>query len=692
MERPERLSLQSADGAQLNLDALYQIAPSCFTEATDSKTGKIKRVVNFDVLRQLLGDDTVEDATEAYEFNWVGKQEARAEVLRPINKTLRPVKEDSVDWDNTQNLYIEGDNLEVLKLLQKSYLGKVKMIYIDPPYNTGKDFVYHDDSSRSQEDEDLAAGNIDELGNRYRKNTDSNGRFHSDWCSSFYTRLAVSRSLLRKDGVIFISIDEHELQNVLKIGEEVFGSCNYIGTLSVENNPKGRKNSSYISVSSEYCVIFAKEKDSAYFIENVPKKSSDMTLDENGRYVHNSGKRVLVGENSFNEVVTDPASDKNYSVYFKKDTYELSIVKELFGEVNTALLNKGFKKYYSYNDGKLVENTYTSSKFEQLFLEKALEFSNDKVYEKNFSDTIRIKSMLINREYEAIVNGNKQMFSMELTTTGAGTYLKELFNTTECPFSAPKNVGFLRMLISLFPITEEEFIVMDFYSGSSTTADAVMQLNVKDNGNRKFIMVQYPEDLDKNLEQADTLSKKSIKLAISICNKIGAPHTIPEIAKERIKRAGKKIKEEHSEAKDLDSGFRVFRVDESNFEDVEKAPQEWNQDNLDLFLNNVKSDRNDLDLLFGCMLDWGVKLSLPMSSEEVDGKMIYTVNDGDLVACFAEKVTDSVVKAMADKQPLRVIFRDSCFEQDADKINIYETFKQLLDWSDKDVEKNIRVI
>ncbi len=692
MERPERLSLQSADGAQLNLDALYQIAPSCFTEATDSKTGKIKRVVNFDVLRQLLGDDTVEDATEAYEFNWVGKQEARAEVLRPINKTLRPVKEDSVDWDNTQNLYIEGDNLEVLKLLQKSYLGKVKMIYIDPPYNTGKDFVYHDDSSRSQEEEDLAAGNIDELGNRYRKNTDSNGRFHSDWCSSFYTRLAVSRSLLRKDGVIFISIDEHELQNVLKIGEEVFGSCNYIGTLSVENNPKGRKNSSYISVSSEYCVIFAKEKDSAYFIENVPKKSSDMTLDENGRYVHNSGKRVLVGENSFNEVVTDPASDKNYSVYFKKDTYELSIVKELFGEVNTALLNKGFKKYYSYNDGKLVENTYTSSKFEQLFLEKALEFSNDKVYEKNFSDTIRIKSMLINREYEAIVNGNKQMFSMELTTTGAGTYLKELFNTTECPFSAPKNVGFLRMLISLFPITEEEFIVMDFYSGSSTTADAVMQLNVKDNGNRKFIMVQYPEDLDKNLEQADTLSKKSIKLAISICNKIGAPHTIPEIAKERIKRAGKKIKEEHSEAKDLDTGFRVLRVDESNFEDVEKAPQEWNQDNLDLFLNNVKSDRNDLDLLFGCMLDWGVKLSLPMSSEEVDGKMIYTVNDGDLVACFAEKVTDSVVKAMADKQPLRVIFRDSCFEQDADKINIYETFKQLLDWSDKDVEKNIRVI
>lgn len=693
MEKPERLEMQSADGVQLNLDALYQIAPSCFTEARDPKTGKVKRIVNFNTLRELLGDDTVEDAPEAYEFNWVGKQAARAEVLQPIKKTLRPVKEDSVDWDNTQNLYIEGDNLEVLKLLQKSYLGKIKMIYIDPPYNTGKDFVYHDDSSRTLQDEDMVAGNIDDMGNRYRKNTDSNGRFHSDWCSSFYARLAVSRSLLRKDGVIFISIDEHELQNVLKIGEEVFGSSNYIGTLSIENNPKGRKNSSYISVSSEYCVIYAKEKDSACFIENVPKKSSDMTLDENGRYVHNSGKRVLVGENSFNDVVTDSLSDKNYSVYFKKDTYELSIIKEMYGESNTALIEKGFKKYYSYYNGKLVENTYTSSKFEQLFLEKALEFSNDKIYEKNFSDTIRMKSLLINREYEAIVNGNKQMFSMELTTTGAGTYLKELFNTTECPFSAPKNVGFLRMLISLFPISEEEFIVMDFYSGSSTTADAVMQLNAKDNGNRKFIMVQYPEDLDKNLEQADTLSKKTIKTAISICDKMGKPHTIPEIAKERIRRVGRKIKENSPQTTiNLDTGFRVFKVDSSNYEEVEHSPKEWNQDQLDLYLNNIKSDRDDLDLLFSCLLDWGVKLSYPMTSEVVDGKTIYNVNEGDLVACFGDKVTDNVVKAMAEQKPLRIIFRDSCFEKDADKINIYETFKQLLDWSDEQVVKNIRVI
>ena len=228
MESPERLSLQSADGVQLNLDALYQIAPSCFTEAADPKTGKIKRMVNFDTLRQLLGDDAVEDAPEAYEFNWVGKQAARGEVLRPISKTLRPVKEDSVDWDTTQNLYIEGDNLEVLKLLQKSYLGKVKMIYIDPPYNTGNDFVYHDDFARSQAEEDLFAGNVDELGNRFIKNTDSNGRYHSDWCSMIYSRLMVARSLLTEDGVIFISIDDNELDNLKKISDEVFGAYNFI--------------------------------------------------------------------------------------------------------------------------------------------------------------------------------------------------------------------------------------------------------------------------------------------------------------------------------------------------------------------------------------------------------------------------------------------------------------------------------
>ena len=308
--KPNKLELNSVDGTQLNLEALYQIAPSCFTEVKDDKTGELRHVVNFKTLRQLLGDNAVEDADEMYQFTWPGKQEARREAARPTTKTLRPVVEDSVDWDNTQNLYIEGDNLEVLKLLQKSYMGKVKMIYIDPPYNTGNDFVYDDDFVISQDDYDLFAGNVDELGNRYRKNTDSNARFHSDWCSMIYSRLMVARSLLSEDGVIFISIDDNEVENLKKIGNEIFGIQNFVGMLSVENNPKGRKNSSFISVSSEYCIIYAKNKSSSYFIENVPKQASDMTLDENGRYVHNSGKRVLVGENSFNNKVSKVESDK----------------------------------------------------------------------------------------------------------------------------------------------------------------------------------------------------------------------------------------------------------------------------------------------------------------------------------------------------------------------------------------------
>lgn len=260
MDKPERLELKSVDGAQLNLDALYQIAPSCFTEAADPKTGKIKRMVNFDTLRQLLGDDAVEDAPEAYEFNWVGKQEARAEVLRPICKTLRPVKEDSVDWDTTQNLYIEGDNLEVLKLLQKSYLGKVKMIYIDPPYNTGNDFVYHDDFARSQAEEDLFAGNVDELGNRFIKNTDSNGRYHSDWCSMIYSRLMIARSLLSEDGVIFISIDDNEQKNLSNICNEIFGEANFIASI-VRNTNSTKNQTLFVSVSHEYCLVYSKDID-----------------------------------------------------------------------------------------------------------------------------------------------------------------------------------------------------------------------------------------------------------------------------------------------------------------------------------------------------------------------------------------------------------------------------------------------
>ena len=638
MESPERLSLQSADGVQLNLDALYQIAPSCFTEAADPKTGKIKRMVNFDTLRQLLGDDAVEDAPEAYEFNWVGKQAARAEVLRPINKTLRPVKEDSVDWDTTQNLYIEGDNLEVLKLLQKSYLGKVKMIYIDPPYNTGNDFVYHDDFARSQAEEDLFAGNVDEQGNRFIKNTDSNGRYHSDWCSMIYSRLMVARSLLTEDGVIFISIDDNEVENLCKIGDELFGGCNRIAYITREAIRGGSKSRNIRNVN-DFILCYAKNIN---LIEFGGIETDGITLnleDEYGKYA--KGREL-------NKWGAGSRREDSPSMFYP--------IPGPNGEDVYPIRNDGSEGRWRLGRQKMFDLLKAGN---AIFEQRA--DGTYIVYEKLRDDSARIK------QYTTL-------FLQDYLNSAGTEELKNIFCGERAIFDFSKPSSLIKSLCILN--NSDDCIILDFFSGSATTAHAVMKLNAEDGGNRRFIMVQLPELTDEKSEAYKAGYK-------NIC----------EIGKERIRRAGKKIKEESPlTTQDLDTGFRVFRVDSSNYEEVEHTPKEWNQDQLDLFLNNIKADRTDLDLLFGCMLDWGVQLSLPMTTEEVDGKNIYTVNEGDLVACFADKVTDNVVRAMAEKQPLRVIFRDSCFERDADKINIYETFKQLLDWSDQEVVKNIRVI
>ena len=638
MENPKRLSLQSADGVQLNLDALYQIAPSCFTEAADPKTGGVKRVVNFDILRQLLGDDTIEDAPEAYEFNWVGKQAARAEVLRPINKTLRPVKEDSVDWDTTQNLYIEGDNLEVLKLLQKSYLGKVKMIYIDPPYNTGNDFVYHDDFARSQAEEDLFAGNVDELGNRFIKNTDSNGRYHSDWCSMIYSRLMVARSLLTEDGVIFISIDDNEVENLCKIGDELFGDCNRIAYITREAIRGGSKSRNIRNVN-DFILCYAKNIN---LIEFGGIETDGITLnleDEYGKYA--KGREL-------NKWGAGSRREDSPSMFYP--------IPGPNGEDVYPIRNDGSEGRWRLGRQKMFDLLKAGN---AIFEQRA--DGTYIVYEKLRDDSARIK------QYTTL-------FLQDYLNSAGTEELKNIFCGERAIFDFSKPSSLIKSLCILN--NSDDCIILDFFSGSATTAHAVMKLNAEDGGNRRFIMVQLPELTDEKSEAYKAGYK-------NIC----------EIGKERIRRAGKKIKEESPlTTQDLDTGFRVFRVDSSNYEEVEHTPKDWNQQELDLFLNNIKSDRTDLDLLFGCMLDWGVQLSLPMTTEEVDGKNIYTVNEGDLVACFADKVTDNVVRAMADKQPLRVIFRDSCFERDADKINIYETFKQLLDWSDQEVVKNIRVI
>ena len=575
----------------------------------------------------------MEDAPEAYEFNWVGKQAARAEVLKPIKKTLRPVKEDSVDWDNTQNIYIEGDNLEVLKLLQKSYLGKVKMIYIDPPYNTGNDFVYHDDFAMSADEYAEASGAVDELGNKYIKNMDSNGRFHSDWCSMMYSRLMVARTLLTEDGVIFISIDDNEVENLRKICDEVFGEGNFIAQLVWERAYSPKNDAKFVSNSHDYVLMVAKNSDE-FVIGRL-----DRTEEANARYSNPDNDPRGIWK----------PSDMSVKTYNAECDYSITTPSGRVVEPPAGRCWRLSKKAF----------------FERL-QDNRIWFGSDG------NSVPSIKRFLTELKHEGMAP-TSILFYKEVGHSQEGAKEVVALFGDKGVFDGPKPVRLIERLITLANLKEAS-IVLDFFSGSATTAHALMQVNAKKNKSCKYILVQLPELVSE--------TKKDLGYK-NIC----------EIGEERIRRAGKKIKEESPlTTADLDTGFRVFRLDEGNYEDVKRSPKEFKQDQLDLFLNNIKTDRNDLDLLFGCMLDWGVQLSLPMTQEVVDGKTIYTVNDGDLVACFAENVSEDVVKAMAEKMPLRVIFRDSCFAQDADKINIYETFKQKLDWSDQEVVKNIRVI
>lgn len=670
MDRPNRMELQSADGAQLNLDALYQIAPSCFTEVAAPGTGGVKRVVNFDVLRLLLGDNAVEDAPEAYEFNWVGKQAARAEVLRPTKKTLRPVKEDSVDWDNTQNLYIEGDNLEVLKLLQKSYLGKVKMIYIDPPYNTGNDFVYHDDFAMSADEYAEASGVVDELGNKYIKNIDSNGRFHSDWCSMMYSRLMVARSLLKEDGVIFISIGVEEFSTLKSICNEVFGENNFVEIFSWVKTATPPSLAVKSRKTNEYILCYEKNKNGI--------KYNGELLDGGDQPLLNTGnaRSVLVFPKDKVTFKTKAFPDGIYEPYCKDRVSLLDRIEIRDGKATSDFRLEGeFKWTQSFFDEEVLKGTSFIIKTDNL----SVRFIREGEGYKRPTNFIKEKiiSPLIDKPSVGVG-----------TNETASSYLTSLMDGKNV-FSYPKPVSLIKYLTNF--VCKNDDIVMDFFSGSGTTADAVWRYNSEKNTDLRYILVQLPEDLDEMLKSADSVTKEIILNGISLLDSIGKPHKLTELAKYRLLKTIDRINKETPEFK-KDLGFRVFRLDEGNYEDVKRSPKEFKQDQLDLFLNNIKADRNDLDLLFGCMLDWGVQLSLPMTQEVVDGKTIYTVNDGDLVVCFAENVSEDVVKAMAEKMPLRVIFRDSCFAQDADKINIYETFKQKLDWSDQEVVKNIRVI
>lgn len=658
----KRLERQSADGAELNLEALYRIAPSCFTEVEDPATGELRHVVDFKVLRQLLGDNAVEDADEMYQFTWPGKQKARFEAARPIDKTLRPVPEDSLNWDTTQNLYIEGDNLEVLKLLQNSYMGKVKMIYIDPPYNTGNDFVYNDDFSQSADDYAQASGDIDDLGNRYRKNTDSNGRFHSDWCSMIYPRLLIARSLLSEDGVIFISIDDNEVENLKKICNEIFGENNFLNQFAWVSNLTGRQISGQGAAKTwESILVYAKHIDCSpsLLIDISFAKSKmpsvylgfekDLRSDEHGDFA--VGDTLYNHNRKFNE---ETRPNLVFSIFYnpqngKFKTGKIGEKHEGYIEILPHTNGDGIHKYHAWrwSRPKVEEEQYNLI---VLKTSKGLEI-HTKIRE--FNNTL-LKDIIMN-----ISNGDDEV--------------KDLFNGKKY-FDYPKSTSLINAFIG--SCVKGKDLVLDFFSGSGTTAHSVYLQNVKDKGNRHFILVQLQE---KTLKESEAY-KDGYK---NIC----------EIAQERIRRAGKKIKEENPlMTQDLDVGFRVFRCDSSNFEDVKKAPQAFLQGSLDLLIDNVKADRTDLDLLFGAMLSWGVELSLPMDTIDVNGMKIYNVNDGDLVACFAPDVTEEVINHMADLHPMRVLFRDSCFSRDDQKINLFETFKQRLDWSEETAINSIRVI
>ena len=641
----DKLKFETPDMMTENIDKIAALFPTAITEMR-GEDGEIKRGVNFEVLKQLLSRDVV-DGDEAYEFTWVGKKAAIVEANKPIRKTLRPCAAESKDWDTTENLYIEGDNLEVLKLLQESYLGKVKMIYIDPPYNTGNDFIYADDFMRSQEEENEQMGMYDEDENRLFKNTDTNGRFHSDWCSMIYSRLMLARNLLTEDGVIFISIGQAEIQNMINISNEVFGEDNHVGNISRMMKSGGNKGQ-YFSPNMEYILVYAKNiNDLGYFREAL---SDDIIKTYNHVETfgeHKDEKFTIKGLCQPglgirpNQRYWIEAPDGSFLIPQGKNFPKRIIEGEKIFPTDEDTCWKWTPERYF--EEKKKGNIYFSKNSSAT----ALVDENGNIAKWNVFNKI----WLSDREEAGRV-------PVDLITKWENRISSSELKELNIPFDFAKPTALIKYLISLIDKTESA-IILDFFSGSATTAHAVMQLNAEDGGHRKFIMVQLPEKCD----EASEAYKAGYK---NIC----------EIGKERIRRAGDKIQSEHPDAK-LDTGFRVFRVDESNMEDIYYHPEELTQTMLGCMVSNIKPDRTDLDLLYACLLDWGVEISLSHTQAVIDGCTVHNVDNGALCACFDERVPLSVIDYMAKQQPLRAVFRDSSFAADDSKINVTEIFKNL---------------
>ncbi len=683
----DKLRMESPDMTALNIDRIAALFPNCITEMLDEEHSTpekkvYKRAVNFELLKQMLSPDVV-DGDEAYEFTWVGKKAAIVEANKPIRKTLRPVLKDetiptgadsegkpycssgSKDWDTTENLYIEGDNLEVLKLLQESYLGKVKMIYIDPPYNTGNDFIYADDFMRSQEEENEQMGMYDEDENRLFKNTDTNGRFHSDWCSMIYSRLMLARNLLADDGVVFISIDDNEQENLKKCCDEVFGESNFVGKIAVVNNLKGRNDRKDIATCHEYILIYGKSEFAANGMPLTDEQKAQFDkVDENGSayQLRDLRKRGRPDRR-------EDRPNMYFPIYYNLETKKCSLVEEPNAVAIYPIRGDGSDGRWRWGKERVAANlAILEPRYSSIAKRWGIEhrvYLNPSLNPVNLDEEDTEDTERSSKSKSFWIGG-------ELSNDVGRRQLKTIFGAAY--FDYPKSIDYI--LNTIYMGSDSDSIILDFFSGSATTAHAVMQLNAEDGGHRKFIMVQLPEKCD----EASEAYKAGYK---NIC----------EIGKERIRRAGDKIKSESpTTTQDLDIGFRVLKLDDTNMKDVYYAPDDYDQGMLAALESNIKDDRTDLDLLFGCLIDWGLPLSLPYKSEQIDGCTVHTYNDGDLIACFDANIPESVVKEIAQRKPLRAVFRDSGFASSPEKINVFEIFKLYMPEDAGDISKRVRVI
>ena len=610
--------MQTADGVQDNISRIAVLFPECITEVND-QMGGVKRSIDFDKLRQLLSSDIVEGNEERYQFTWPDKRKAILAANAPINATLRPCPEESVDFDTTQNLYIEGDNLDVLKCLKETYLHKVKMIYIDPPYNTGNDFVYEDDFAESAAEYLANSGQFDEQGNRLVTNTESNGRFHTDWLNMIYPRLKVARDLLTEDGVIFISIDDNEVENLRKVSDELFGESNFISQLGWQKVYAPKNQARYFSNDYEFVLCYCKNID--YFKINLLPRTKEM----NARY-----------KNPDNDPRGDWKAGDCVGNGVRKNGY-YDVISPKTGKIFNVPQGKHWV-YAPENMKKMIEDNRI------WFGKDGNSFPAVKQFLSDVSGR-RPSSLLLYEDY-----GHTDMAKKDI--------IKLFSDLEKVPFDTPKPVKLIKMLALIG--SNENDIILDFFSGSATTAQAIIELNAeKKESNRKFILVQLPEIITDNT--------KAIKIGLkNIC----------EVGKERIRRAGAKIKADSPlTTQHLDTGFRILKLDSSNMKEVFYSPKETSQLELFRYVDNVKDDRTSEDLLFQVMLELGATLDSKIEESVVDGKTIYNVADDYLVACFDQEVSDDVVKAIAKMQPTYAVLRDTSMADDATATNFEQIFK-----------------